>query len=58
MRTRWDCQSPLGTVIEFIRAMRERELEGKWPECQDDPVLFQLSYFAIIIYRWCRALLR
>jgi hypothetical protein len=35
MRTRWNSHLLLGDLIEFVRALREKGLEGKWSECED-----------------------
>jgi hypothetical protein len=36
MRTRWNSQSLSEYFIEFLRALRETDLSGKWPESEDD----------------------
>jgi hypothetical protein len=35
MRTRLTSQSLSASVMEFLGALRERGIEGKWPESQD-----------------------
>jgi hypothetical protein len=43
MGTRWNSHSRLETLIEFLRALRERGLEVKWPESQDVAVIDRIA---------------
>jgi hypothetical protein len=47
MRTRWNSHSFLETIIEYVRALRERVLDGRCPECQDGTTLqYQFAWYA------------